>query len=105
MNFRVWALAAFAFIQLPAANAQEEEDPGFTMTVGLRETYDDNLYRLPEGQDPSVVVGPDGSRIDYLSRVSLGLEQEWQWSRQTVIIDLKGNHDAYKNNDHLMKSV
>jgi hypothetical protein len=101
MNFRVWALAAFAFIHLPAANAQEEEDPGFTMTVGLRETYDDNLYRLPEGQDPSVVVGPDGSRIDYLSRVSLGLEQEWQWSRQTVIIDLKGNHDAYKNNDHL----
>ncbi len=101
MNFRILTLAAVAFIHLPAAHAQEEEDPGFTLIVGLRETYDDNLYRLPDGQDPSAILGPDVARADYLSRVSLGLEQEWIWSRQTVIIDLKANHDAYKNNDHL----
>ena len=100
MNFRVMALGALAVIHLPAANAQEEKDPGFTLTAGVQETYDDNLYRLPEGQDPSL-SSPGIARSDYLSRISLALEQEWQWSRQTVLIDVKGNHDAYQNNDHL----
>jgi hypothetical protein len=100
MNFRLLALGAIALIQLPAAYAQEEKDPGFTLTLAARESYDDNLYRLPGDQD-AAAVDPGIARDDYISRVSLGLEQEWQWSRQTVILDARANHDAYANNDHL----
>ena len=89
-------LAASASLYLPAARAAEEQDPGFTLTVAARESYDENLYRLAENQDPAV-----GSRSDYVSRISLGLEQRWQWSRQEVVIDLKGNHDTYRFNDQL----
>ena len=101
MNERVAAIAALALLNLPTAHAAEEEDPGFTLTVGARETYDENLYRLADSRDPALVSGPGAARDDYVSRISLGLEQRWQWSRQEVLIDLKGNHDAYRYNDRL----
>lgn len=82
-------------------NAAETRDPGLTLTLGARETYDDNLYRLPGNQDPSAVPGPDEARSDYVTRVSMGLDQQWQWSRQQVLVDIKANHDAYRNNEHL----
>ncbi len=99
MKCRFIALGALALVYLPGAHAEEDRDPGFTLTVGVRESYDDNLYRLPAQE--SSVLEPGISRDDYLSRVTLGLEQEWQWSRQAVIIEARGNHDAYRNNDHL----
>ncbi len=98
MKHRWLALGALAIFQLPAANAQGQRDPGFTLTLGAQESHDDNLFRLPA--DPAL-VDPAIERTDYITRISLGLEQEWQWSRQTVILDAKANHDAYANNDHL----
>ncbi len=100
MKSRILALGAVALVHLSAAYAQQEKEPGFTLTVGARESYDDNLYRLPDEQDASA-VDPGVARGDYISRVTLGLEQEWQWSRQTVILDARANHDAYARNDHL----
>ncbi len=101
MSRRLAAAVALVALHVPAARAADAEDPGFTLTVGARETYDENLYRLADGLDPAVVLGPDLARSDYVSRLSLGLEQRWQWSRQEVLIDLKGNHDMYRYNDHL----
>lgn len=101
MKIRVREIAAFALLCSCAAHAAETEDPGFTFTLGARETYDDNLYRLAENLDPSTVLGPAAARSDYVSRVSMGLDQRWQWSRQQVVVDIKGNHDAYRNNQHL----
>jgi hypothetical protein len=98
MKYRVLALGALAAVHLPAADAQEQGDPGFTLTVGAQESFDDNLFRLP---DNPVALDPGIERSDYITRLSLGLEQEWQWSRQTVIVDARANHDAYANNDHL----
>jgi hypothetical protein len=103
MNARVTMLAAIAaWAVLPlSARAAEQKEPGFTLTVGARETYDENLYRLADNLDPAAALGSGASRSDYISRVSLGLEQRWQWSRQEVLIDVKGNHDLYRYNDRL----
>lgn len=98
MKYRILALGALAAGHLPALHAQEQVDPGFTLTVGAQESHDDNLFRLSED---AAALDPGFERSDYITRVSLGLEQEWQWSRQTVVVDAQANHDAYANNDHL----
>lgn len=101
MNIRLVQITACAVFFSTAVNAADGEDPGLRFTLGLRETYDDNLYRLAENLEPSNVLGPAATRSDYVSRVTAGLDQRWQWSRQQVLVDIKGNHDAYRNNQHL----
>jgi hypothetical protein len=101
MNPRLAAIATLAVLRLSAAGAAEETEPGFTLTVGARETYDENLYRLASNLEPAIVSGPGVARSDYITRLSLGLEQRWQWSRQEVLIDLKANHDMYRYNARL----
>lgn len=77
------------------ADAEADESTGIELTLGVRELYDDNLYRLPE------TIDPQRSREDYIRRISAGLNGNWQWSRQKVLLDLLATNNAYQHNDQL----
>jgi hypothetical protein len=83
-----------------SADAADELEAGLTLTIAAHEIYDENLYRLPDDEGPSS-TDPGASRDDYLSRVSLGIEQQWQWSRQTLLVDVDANRNVYRYNDDL----
>ena len=102
--YAVTFLAAFlSATPSPAAERDDGqgEEPGFEMTLGARQVYDDNLYRLPEIIDPQQSLVSGASRDDYVRRVSLGIEQSWHWSRQKVLIDLLAVDSSYQRNDQL----
>ena len=65
-----------------AAEETDGDDPGFELTLGAREVYDDNLYRLPEIISPQQALISAASRDDYVRRVSengkLLREKRWQ---------------------------
>ena len=72
------------------------DDPlGIELTLGARELYDDNLYRRPESNTRG------SASEDYIRRVSAGLDGNWQWSRQKVLLDLLAINNAYERNDQL----
>ena len=77
------------------ADPEAEESHGIELTLGVRELYDDNLYRLPETIDPKTV------REDYIRLISAGLDGNWQWSRQKVLLDLFATNNAYQRNERL----
>jgi len=77
------------------ADADLDKLLGIELTLGLRELYDDNLYRLPETNDPRAL------REDYIHRVSAGLDGNWQWSRQKVLLNLLAADNVYQRNDRL----
>ena len=77
------------------ADADLDNPLGIELTLGARELFDDNLYRLPESIDPQ------SSREDYIRRVSAGLDGNWQWSRQKVLLNLLATNSAYERNDRL----
>jgi len=107
----VWFAALLGAVsQVPQARAHDGErtvsrgygadgdldDPrGIELTLGVRELYDDNLYRLPESLDSQA------SRDDYIRRISAGLGGNWQWSRQKVLLNLLATNSAYERNDQL----
>jgi len=72
-----------------------DDEPGVKLTLGLRELYDDNLYRLPD------TGAPRTTRDDYIRRLSAGLDGNWQWSRQKVSLELLAANNAYQRNDQL----
>jgi hypothetical protein len=100
MRMKILAAGMLALVVATSAEAADEPEPGLTLTVAAHEIYDENLYRLPDDVEPSS-TDPGVSRDDYLSRVSLGIEQRWLWSRQKVLIDLDASRNAYRYNDDL----
>jgi len=94
------ALAA-AFASVADAAEPETAEPGFELTLGARAGYDDNLYRLPDFLDPELFAGPGATREDSVQRLSAGIEQHWQWSRQKLGFDLNAVQSRYEHNDRL----
>jgi exopolysaccharide biosynthesis operon protein EpsL len=78
-----------------SADPEAEKPMGIELTLGARELYDDNLYRVPESNNQR------SPSEDYIRRVSAGLDGNWQWSRQKVLLDLVAINNAYERNDQL----
>ena len=97
MNRRLLIFAVVLVAVSPAqgVDADLEDRNGIKLTLGARELYDDNLYRLPESSN-SRSVGED-----YIRRVSAGLDGNWQWLRQKVLLDLLAMNNAYDRHDQL----
>jgi exopolysaccharide biosynthesis operon protein EpsL len=83
-----------------AAGNEVEVEPGFELTLGAREVFDDNLYRLPELLDAQTGAMA-ASRDDQIRRLSAGIEQRWQWSRQKVHVNLLATDSRYQRNEQL----
>jgi exopolysaccharide biosynthesis operon protein EpsL len=83
------------------ADAPGDVINGVDFTVGVRASYDDNLYRLPEGLDPATLTGPGATRSDVVERALLGVDGHWQWSQQKLLLNVTADHNRYDNNDEL----
>jgi Putative beta-barrel porin 2 len=69
------------------AGAATGDDRKVVVRVGEEITREENLYRLPEGVDPSLVLGPGASRDDSLGTTSLALLGRWTQARQQLVLD------------------
>lgn len=82
---RVLAVALWALLGSGAAAAADtggeaETEEGFRVDLGQSLRWDDNLFRLPDGQRPA----DGGARSDRLSQTSLGLRFDHRYSLQRV---------------------
>jgi len=91
----IFAVVLGAVSPAQGGDADLEDPLGIELTLGARELYDDNLYRLPESNNPRSLGE------DYIRRVSAGLDGDWQWSRQKVLLNLLAINNAYERNDQL----
>lgn len=98
-----FSLVAMAGILLAVqANAELEEGESLRVFIGDHFSYDENLYRLADGEDLALQsTGATASRDDYINRISLGMEGEWEWSRQKFDIAARVDDSRYQNNSNL----
>ena len=84
-----------------AGAATDKSDPiEFYVTDQL--SYDDNLFRVPDGllaSDPSPVTVQ--SLDDYLNRASAGVHTRWETGRQVIGLHLRVDDVRLQNNDNL----
>jgi hypothetical protein len=65
--------------------------------------FDDNIYRVPSDTDLQSLPGINGdpSRKDHINITTLGLDGEWNLSRQTFAVDLQVDDNRYERNSNL----
>jgi len=91
--------AACALHALPvvAAPADEVPEEGFVVNLGQSVRWEDNLFRLPDGESP-----PDGgSRSDRVSRSSAGLGFRHTYGLQRIAAGVEVAHRSYAEHDEL----
>ena len=81
-------------------------DPGdgntYDLYVGAQEQYDDNLYRLPTGDNVvATLVAPNASRSDRISTASAGGDGQWLVGRQLFDADLRVDESRFARNGTL----
>jgi hypothetical protein len=65
-------------------------------------TYDDNLYRLPNGiTNVEALIGPNASRQDHINTASLGTSDQWIYSGQAVGVKAQADDNRYSRNTDL----
>jgi hypothetical protein len=102
---RSYACAAcIAAIAAPLQVAMAEPDAAepFEVYFTDRYSYDDNLFRVPDGlqlSDPG--APPVASLDDYINRASLGMRTRLDAARQVFALNLRFDDVRYANNDEL----
>lgn len=94
----VVVVATFA-IAAPAAAAEadQEREEGFGVRVGQSFHWEDNVFRLPDGERP----GGGGSRSDRISRSSVGLTFDHTYSLQRFVAAFDVVRRTYDEYDQL----
>ncbi len=90
---------ALALGSLPAVGAelQTEREEGFGVRLSQSVRWDDNVFRLPDGERP-----PDGgSKSDRISRSALGLTFEHIYSLQRLVASFDVVRRSYDEHDEL----
>lgn len=93
---------AAAMAPLPVAFAAVDADNPIDIYFTDRYSYDDNLFRVPDGllqSDPSVLAVE--SLDDYINRASIGVQTRLDASRQAFIANLRFDDVRYARNDDL----
>jgi hypothetical protein len=91
-------LGAGGFARLAAA---ADDERNVNVRVAERLTEEDNLYRLPEGVDPALFLGPDARREDLVSSTSLALDARWRKGEQGVVLDANVAANRFADNGDL----
>jgi exopolysaccharide biosynthesis operon protein EpsL len=91
---------------LERALAPDDEDidldKSFDISVGDRETYDSNLFRLPSSvTDLTDLIGPDASRGDHVNSSTAGFDGKWSRGRQLFSVNLTVADNRFARNDDL----
>ncbi|MDP9114720.1 MAG: hypothetical protein M3O20_13705, partial [Acidobacteriota bacterium] len=85
-----------------AAVHQPEEGDFFDAFATEQLAYDDNLFRLPSGpQYLDSLVGPGASRTDRINSILAGLEGQWTFGRQGIVLDAHAGNNRYRDNGRL----
>jgi hypothetical protein len=99
---------AMALCLLIATTAVAQPDGGaeksarhVTVHVAERLTLDDNLYRLPVGLDPSLVLGEGARREDLINSASLAVAGRWSQGEQRVAFDSDVASNRFDDNANL----
>jgi hypothetical protein len=70
--------------------------------VGLQETYDSNLFRLPAGFIGNISpILPNASESDYVTSGTLGAVAQWELGRQAVNLAARVDENRFAHNDDL----
>ncbi len=93
-------LAVLAAVPVHAAD-DTADDRNVQVRVGANLTRDDNLYRLPEGVDPAVLLGADARRGDRIQTTSVGLTGHWPLGEQAVSLDTSAAAHRFDANEAL----
>ena len=81
------------------ARAAPAEGNGFAAGVAAQYTYDNNLFRLPNFAD-ATLLRPGSSRQDHITTYSVIGDGEWTLGRQLLSLDLRfGNNRFVRNTD------
>jgi len=72
--------------------ADEFDTVNYTATAGVN--YDSNVFRLPSGTDPQLVIGKAG-KSDRIRLVSLGIDIDKKYSNQELQLDAKVTNNKY----------
>jgi len=96
------AFAAAADEDMTAATDASAAGDSFKVFVADQETYDSNLYRLPESTvDLATLVSPRASREERINTPSIGVNANWVYGRQAVSVDLDAEDNLFSRNTAL----
>lgn len=91
------AMLGWVFLTMSqAATATATLDDTFTPYVGASIFYDNNLLRLSDSVTPQQVAGKN-SKSDLIKQVSVGLNMDWEISRQHAIVKVNFNQNWFSN--------
>lgn len=93
------AAAIAAMAALPAAAQDSERN--FDVSVGARLVRDDNLFRLPDGIDPSLLGAATTRRGDDISSTTVGVAGHWHMGEQEVALDAVAASNRFAENGDL----
>ena len=83
---------------LTPAFADQFDTVNYIGSIGVN--YDNNVFRLPEGVDPQIVLGKP-SKSDFTNFVSFGVNIDKKYSNQGLVFNLTGTKLQYRNFSHL----
>ena len=84
-----------------AAGPATADDRTVVVRLGEQLTREENLYRLPDGVDPALVLDPGASRDDSIGTTSLALLGRWEQARQRVVLDMALAANRFAQNTDL----
>jgi exopolysaccharide biosynthesis operon protein EpsL len=90
-------ILAFLSIITPAF-ADQFDTVNYIGSVGVN--FDNNVFRLPDGVDPQIVLGKPG-KSDFTNFVSFGVNIDKKYSNQGLVFNLTGTKLQYRNFSNL----
>ena len=84
----------------PLAGATATPDDTFTPYAGASVRYDDNLLRLSDQVTPQQVAGKS-SKSDVIKQINAGLNIDWDFNRQNLVVKTNVNQNWYANFNEL----
>lgn len=103
-SFR-WAFVVAAACLAAAPPTQGQVDDASNRNVrvhiGERLTRDDNLYRLPEGIDPAILLGPSARRDDRIASTFVDMDGRWRRGEQELVLDTLVTAHRFNDNADL----
>jgi len=79
----------------------DANENSFNVGLGDRESFDDNVFRLPRDADVAATVGPGASRQDRINSPSADVAAQWGAGRQLVDLSVNVQENLYSNNTYL----
>ncbi len=95
-----WSLGAAA-VDDGATLPPPAQASAYELHADAQWQYDDNVYKLPSGQDLSLLVGPGSSASDHTKSAQIGADGHWAFGQQSLDFALEAARSWYSLNTNL----